>query len=74
MNIGKAMKTIREENGLSRQELAKRLGCTTSALSKIENNRVSPKIATIEAFCGATKTPMARLYSIALEARDFASF
>jgi transcriptional regulator with XRE-family HTH domain len=74
MNIGKAMKIIREENGLSRPELAKKLGCTPTSIWKIENNRVVPKKSTVEFFCFMTKTPLARLYSLAFEARDFAPY
>lgn len=74
MNIGKAMKIIREENGLSRPELAKKLGCTPTSIWKIENNRVMPKKSTVDFFCCMTKTPLARLYSLALEARDFAPY
>lgn len=74
MNIGKAMQIIREENGLSRPELAKKLGCTPTSIWKIENNRVVPKKATIYAFCIATKTAIARLYILSLEAHDFLTY
>lgn len=71
MNIGKAMQTIREEQGLSRPEMAKKLGVTAGALWKIENKKVSPKNATIDLFCIITRTPVARLYVLAMEEADF---
>jgi transcriptional regulator with XRE-family HTH domain len=74
MNIGKAMQMIREENGLSRPEMAKKLTVTAGALWKIENNKTKPKPATIDYFCFVTRTPLARLYLLALEARDFAPY
>lgn len=51
MNYGKAFKEIREEQNLSRAEVAKQIGCTASALSKIERGKVVPKHVTIETFC-----------------------
>ena len=72
MRIGKAFKNIREESGIKQREMAARLGMTPTALWKIENGRVYPKKSTIDAFCFATKTPLARLYSISFEAKDFA--
>ena len=74
MNIGKAMARIREENGLSRKELAEKLQCMPTSLWKIENNRVQPKQSTIDYFCFVTRTPLARLYMLAFEARDFAPY
>lgn len=74
MNIGKAMRMIREENGLSRPEMAKKLTITAGALWKIENNKTKPKPATINYFCFVTRTPLARLYLLAFEARDFAPY
>ena len=74
MNYAKAFKKIREENGLSRSDMAKTLEMTPGALWKIENGRVLPKQATIEAACFATKTPLARFFTLAFEPRDFASY
>ena len=71
MNIGKAMQTIREECGLSRQEMALKLGCTATAIWKIENNRTTPRHATIAKFCSITATPLAYLYNRAFTAEDF---
>lgn len=71
MNIGKAMQTIREECGLSRQEMAQKLGCTATAVWKQENGRARPKQATIDKFCTVTATPLAYLYNRAFEAKDF---
>ena len=71
MNYGKAFREIREEKGLSRSDVARRIGCTTSSLSKIENGKVTPKEKTIARFCLITYTPMARFYTLAFDMTDF---
>lgn len=71
MNYGKAFKELREEKGLSRTDVAKQIGCTPSALSKIERNKVQPKPITIDAFCVICETPIARFYNLAFDADDF---
>ena len=69
MNYGKAFKTIREEQGLSRAEVAKQIGCTPSALSRI----VIPKQSTIETFCTMMRVPIAAFYYRAFTTDDFGS-
>lgn len=59
---------------MSRSEVSKKIGCTPSALCKIENCQVLPKKATITSLCFVTKTPLARFYILALEPRDFAPY
>ena len=73
MNYGKAFRDIREEQNLSRQELARKIGCTPSSLSKIERGKVIPKHSTIEALCAICRCPVARFYFDALEFSDFGS-
>lgn len=71
MNIGKVMKDIREERGISRPAMAKDLGVTASALWKIENGKVVPKYGTIEKFSKSLNVPIARIYIESLDAADF---
>lgn len=71
MNYGKAFKEIREEKGLSRTEVAKRIGCTPSALSKIENGRTVPKEITIRKFCAFIYVPVAYFYNRAFTIEDY---
>ena len=65
------MLTIREECGLSRQEMAQKLGCTPTSIWKIENGKVTPKQSTIAKFCVTTATPLAYFYNRAFTAEDF---
>lgn len=71
MNLGKAFKEIREEAGLSRPEMARRLGITPGALWKIEAGRVRPKEITVGKFCFLRGVPLARFYMLAFEKHDF---
>lgn len=71
MNIGKAMMTIREEIGLSRQEMAKQLEMTPGALWKIENGRTVPKEITIRKFCAFIHVPVAYFYNRAFTIEDY---
>ena len=71
MNIGEAMKKIREENDMTRTELARHLTVTPSALSKIERGKVWPKPTTIEAFCKCFGVPVAYLYQRSFTLEDF---
>lgn len=71
MNFGKAFKEIREEQNLSRTEVARMICAHPSALSKIENGKTKPKHKTIEAFCIICRVPVARFYSLAFEPQDF---
>ena len=73
MNYGKAFRDLREEQNLSRKELATQIGCTPSSLSKIERGIVIPKHGTIQALCAICRCPVARFYFDALEPSDFGS-
>ena len=59
MDFGKVFKNEREILGISRQEMASRLGLTTAALWKIEAGRTQPKWSTIRRFIGEMHIPTA---------------
>lgn len=71
MNYGKAFKEIREEEQISRVSIAKQIGCTPSALSKIENGKATPKFATIRKFCAVTHIPVAYFYAKTMCLEDY---
>jgi transcriptional regulator with XRE-family HTH domain len=48
MDIGLRMQAIRQARGLSQRELAKRVGVTNSTISLIEQNKVSPSVASLK--------------------------
>ena len=43
MNVGERIRELRIKKGLTQQELAKKAGCSQSALSKIESEGRSPR-------------------------------
>ena len=51
MDIGKAIKLMRRKRGLSQDELAKKIGKTTTTLSLIENGRKFPTTPRIKQIC-----------------------
>ena len=46
--IGKNIVQLRKEHGLSQRELAERAGITHSAISSIENGKVSPSVSSLQ--------------------------
>ena len=47
-DVGARLKDVRTKRGLSQRELAKRAGVTNSTISLIEQNRVSPSVASLK--------------------------
>lgn len=48
IDLGDRLKTLRKKRGMSQRELAKKAGVTNSTISLIEQNRVSPSIASLK--------------------------
>lgn len=48
MDIGARLQLVRKSKGLSQRELAKRVGVTNSTISLIEQNKVSPSVASLK--------------------------
>ena len=71
MELGKAIKSIRERSGVKRSSVASVAGMTVSALCKIENGNTVPKWATIEKICKSLNIPVAFLLAKALDPSDF---
>ena len=51
-DVGERLKAIREQQGLSQRELAKRTGVTHATVSLIEQNKVSPSISSLKKILG----------------------
>lgn len=47
-DVGARLKHVRQLQGLSQRELAKRVGVTNSTISLIEQNRVSPSVGSLK--------------------------
>lgn len=69
MNLGKAIKEIRKEKGLSQVELAQSSNITQAALSQIENGK-RPGTETIKKICEALNISESLLYVLGMEKDD----
>ncbi len=47
-DVGSKLKTLRKRMGISQRELAKRAGVTNGTISLIEQNRISPSVASLK--------------------------
>jgi len=48
LNIGKRLREIRMERGLSQRELAKRTGVANASISQIESDRINPTVGALK--------------------------
>lgn len=51
MNVGEAIKKLRQKNGLEQKQLADYLGVSNKTISSWEHNRTQPKMEMIERMC-----------------------
>lgn len=68
--LGTRIKHARLTRGLTLQTMAETIGCSVSALSKIENRKANPSITMLHKICGALGINMAALFA---EGEDGAS-
>lgn len=70
MNIGKAIKYIRQEKGILQVELARKADISTNALCQIEIGNVFPQKNTINSICKALNVPQSYLLFFSIEEED----
>jgi transcriptional regulator with XRE-family HTH domain len=56
-DVGARLKHVREMQGLSQRELARRAGVTNGLISLIEQNRVSPSVGSLKKVSTACRCP-----------------
>jgi transcriptional regulator with XRE-family HTH domain len=61
--IGIRIKHTRMTRGLTLRDLATKVGCSVSALSKIENRKANPSITMLHRICSSLGTNMASLFA-----------
>jgi transcriptional regulator with XRE-family HTH domain len=61
--LGRRLKAIREANGLSQRELAKRAGVTNSNISMIEQGQVSPSVHSLEKVLAAVPMSLSHFFA-----------
>lgn len=70
MNIGIALKSVRNQLGISQEDLSKKTGISQTSISQIENGIKSPSKKTILKICSVLQIPEAVLYIIGMENSD----
>ena len=63
MKVGEKTKDIREDKGWSLENLAIRTGLTSSEISQIENQMVSPSLGTLIKLAGALGVSLSRFFT-----------
>jgi len=61
IEVGTRIKDLRQKRQLSLRELAHRLGCSASFLSRVETNKSSPTLRQLEGLAGALATSVSDL-------------
>ena len=62
LNVGALLRVVREQNGLSLRELAKRSGVTHGCISMIEQGQNSPSISSLEKILSAIPMTLAQFF------------
>lgn len=70
MDLGQAIKTLRQNQGLSQAQLADRCGVTVNAVSSWETGKAWPPKGTAEKICEALGVPTSYLMLAAIEIED----
>jgi transcriptional regulator with XRE-family HTH domain len=61
MDLGSRIRELRKGRGLSLRELAHQSGYAPSFISKVERNRTSPSIASLQKICKILRTPFSEV-------------
>jgi len=70
MNIGRAIKELRTNNGLNQSELATACNLTQTSLSQIETGVKRPNPGTMKKLCDYFNIPQVVIYLLATEETD----
>ncbi|MCR8547396.1 cupin domain-containing protein [Salipiger sp. P9] len=62
-DLGARLKAERRGRGMTLKDLAERVGCSVSMLSKIENDQASPSLKTLHQITSALDTSIVRLFT-----------
>ena len=63
MNLGEAIRKIRQTKGLSQGEMQKRTGILRSYLSRVENGHTVPSLATLQRLASAMGVALADFFA-----------
>ncbi len=68
LDVGQRLQLIRKINGWSQRELARRAGVTNSAISQMEQGRISPSVASLKKVLDGVPIGMGDFFSLDLAA------
>lgn len=68
LQVGARIRHARQMEGLRIRDLAERVGCAESMISKIENGRVAPSLAMLQRLVQALRRDMASFFAADLDA------
>ncbi len=74
MNIGKSIKTIRENRGMSQKEVISIINMEAAQYSRIENGKTEPSISTLERITKALGVSVIDLLSFEKKTEDIKSY
>ena len=63
IRIGERIRQMRRRNGLTAQEVARRAGVSAAYLSRLENDKISPTVATLSRLTQAMNESVSRLFA-----------
>lgn len=72
MDLGKAIKLIRNQKSIRQNSLAEMSGISQTYLSQIENNIKEPNISTLKVICDKLNVPLPVLFFLAIDTNDIA--
>ncbi|WP_317931454.1 cupin domain-containing protein [Halioxenophilus sp. WMMB6] len=70
MNVGERLRQMRQAKGLSQRELAKLAGVTNSTISLIEQNRVSPSVASLKKVLDGIPMTLSEFFTLDVQANE----
>lgn len=71
MDIGQAIRTLRQKKGMTQAQLGDAIGMSDSGISNLEKGKAYPPKSTIEKLCRAFDIPMPYLLMQSIEEEDF---
>jgi transcriptional regulator with XRE-family HTH domain/quercetin dioxygenase-like cupin family protein len=70
INVGRRLRDLRTERGLSIRVLAEQSGLNVNTLSLIENGKTSPSVSTLQEIAGALRVPVTTFFQVEAPAQS----
>ena len=70
MDVGQAIKTLRQKQGMTQAQLAERCGMSINGLCLLETGKRFPPKSTVEKLCAALGVPQSYLMLATIEETD----